>query len=322
MFRPFLRLVLGLALLWLAAPALAEEALLNDPFWPDPPAETVLIQYSLGGRFQGQEVLKIMGGKRVRLTWGSDTAFGLERKFRRWELEEPERIVSLDLIQNRGVSRANVRGILSRLWRELSPEEKLQTAWNLGALGSALSQLIGPGQVGSGEASFQGLPAIQVSLGGERFVYWAGTDLTLTENRQAAGLAWTKTALDVNLQAKLDPGDFKVPDGVTIVEEEDDEFVEDLAQRIIEILRRPVVQRVAPRVGEPAGSSSLSRAVLWPAPPPPGFREEAARWRLSPRWQPFPLPPPRRPWPAPGLKADALGFKAADLAALLEVVKP
>jgi|GEM_PF-6752368 len=322
MFRPALRLALVVALLWLAAPALAEETLLGDPFWPDLPSKSILIQYSLGGRFQGQETLKILDGKRVRLTWGSDTAFGLERKFKRWELEEPDRIVSLDMIQGRGISRANVRGRLSRLWRELSPEEKLQVAWNLESLGSALSRLIGPGQVASGDANFQGLPAAQVSLAGERLVYWTGTDLTLTEEHQAAGQAWTKTALDVNLQAKLDPADFNVPDGVTIVEEEDEEFVEDLAQRIIEALRRPVVQRVAPRVQEPVASPRPNPAVLWPAPPPPGFRDEAARWRLSPRWQPIPRPPRDRPWPTPGLKTDALGFKAADLAALIEVVQP
>ena len=321
----------------------------EDPFASRAPAASLKIVYRLTGRLEGQAILWVDGPRRVMVTQAKDNAFGLARKVLLREITTPERIVRLDLTGQRASIRANLRGLLSRRFEALGPRQKRLVVRQMESLGQALGSHIGGG-VSASEADFLGLGAVRVKIGRDSFFFWSASDIPLHEVRRLDGLYWTLEARDIILEAEVSEELFRLPDWV---EESDwaEELarVELVTLWIMDVLAQPFVylpfqadEDEAPKPGqaevlawrllfppglrteEAWGASDLAaapdlvqpplRPIPWPALAPPGFRTEEARFRVSPDWEPFPLPPGRRPWPPAGLIQDVLNLRAAALA--------
>jgi len=326
----------------------------EDPFASRSPAASLKIVYRLTGRMEGQAILWVDGPRRVMVTQAKDNAFGLARKVHLREITTPERIVRLDLIGQRASVRANPRGLLSRRFEALDPRQKRLVVRQMESLGQALGSHISAGKVTVSEADFLGLGARRVKIGGDSFFFWSASDIPLHEVRRLDGLYWTREARDVILEAEVPEELFRLPGWV---EESDwaEELarVELVALWIMDVLAQPFVylpfQTDEDDVSKPEQTEVLAwrllfppgfrpeevggasdraaapglvqpplRPIPWPALAPPGFRTEVARFRVSPDWEPFPLPPGRRPWPPAGLIQDVLNHRAAALAWIID----
>ncbi|MBW2619437.1 MAG: hypothetical protein JRC92_11240 [Deltaproteobacteria bacterium] len=330
----------------------------EDPFASRSPAASLKIIYRLTGRMEGQAILWVDGPRRVMVTQVKDNAFGLARPVHLREITTPERVVRLDLTGQRASIRANLRGLLSRRFEVLGSRQKRLVVRQMESLGQALGSHIGVGKVTVSEADFLGLGARRVKIGSDSFFFWSASDIPLHEVRRLDGLYWTREARDIILEAEVPEELFRLPDWVA----EDDwaeelARAELVTLWIMDLLAQPFVylpfqadedkaskpgqtevlawRLLFPpglRTEEAGGASDLAatpalvqpplRPIPWPALAPPGFRTEVARFRVSPDWEPFPLPPGRRPWPPAGLIQDVLNRQAAALAWIINNFMP
>jgi len=303
---------------------------LSDPFSPRLPAKSLKLRYRLSGRFVGQEIMlaKTTPAGTIRLNElkAVDTAFGLERPVHLWILETPERLVSLDLVLGDKEIRANLRGFLSGLWRELDQTAKLNLNRNLAALGPLVGRSLKASPALAVESTFLGLPTVRVALESGRIWYWTGTDVVLKETGAQSGLAWSREAVDLIQDPELPDRLFRLPikdtEGELKLSREEEAWARVLAARVMALLSRPLVGFKAAGAGRDQGPAEPLLSVPWPVPAPPGFRSEADRYRLIPNWRPYPPPPDQRPWPPPGLGQDLLRAGAESIAALLEKKLP
>lgn len=320
--------LLGAIILLMPGPAWGVAPEPDDPFAARSPAASLKIVYRLTGRLEGQATLWVNGPRRVMVTQAKDNAFGLARSVHQREITTPERIVSLDLTRQKASFRPNLQVLLSLRFEALDPGQKRLVVRQIEELGQALGAHLVSGGASVSKADFLGLGARRVKIGKDEFFFWSASDIPLKEVRRLDGLYWTLEAQDILLDVEVPQELFGLPDWA-----KEEDWAGELARAelaahwIMETLARPFVYLPFRKEGEeeetegkpglaaaPPKTQPPLRPIPWPALAPPGFRTEEARFRVSPDWKPFPLPPGQRPWPPAGLIQDVLDHRAAALA--------